>query len=83
MIFNLKSDIATEVENFNFLTSGLKKILSSSACLSRLEMGLNTVCTVEIDGNTICLLHVFLFQRKNKTQLSLRRRASEVTDDVS
>ena len=43
---NFKSDLATKVEIFNFLTSGLKYILSSSTCLSGLEMGVNTVCTL-------------------------------------
>ena len=36
--FNLKSDLATKLENFNFLTCDLKYLLSSSMCLSGLEM---------------------------------------------
>ena len=47
-----------------------------------LEMGFNTVAILEIDGNTICRLF-FLPEDKNKTQLSLLRRAREVADDVS
>ena len=47
---NLKSDSATTVEKLNFLTSGLKWILSSSACLSGLAMGVNIVCTWKIEG---------------------------------
>ena len=35
-----------------------------------------------IDGNTICWLF-FLPEGKNKTQLSLSRRACEIADDVS
>ena len=45
-------------------------------------MGGNTVCTLKIDGNTICWLF-FLPEGKNKMQLSLSRRAREVVDDVS
>ena len=43
---NLKSDLVTEAENFNFLFSGLKLILSSPECLWGLEMCGNTVCTL-------------------------------------
>ena len=46
----IKSDLAAKIENFNFLISGLKYILNSPACLSGLEMGVNTVCTLKIDG---------------------------------
>ena len=44
-------------------------------------MGGNTVCTLKID-DTISRL-IFLPEDKNKTQLSLSRRAREVADDVS
>ena len=44
---NLRSDLATEVENLNILFSDLKLILSSPACLSGLEMCGNTVCTLK------------------------------------
>ena len=70
------------MEIFNFLTSGLKKFLSSSACLSGLEMGVNPVCIFKIDGKHD-LLTIFLPENKNKTQLNVSRRAREVADDVS
>ena len=35
-----------KVENFNFLSSDLKQLLSSSVCLLGLEMGVNIVCTL-------------------------------------
>ena len=56
--------------------------MSSSACLSGFEMGVNTVCTFKIAGKHD-LLTIFLPEKKNKTQLSLSRRAREVADDVS
>ena len=43
---NLKLDLVTEVKNLNFLISGLRQIVSSPACLSGLQMGINVVCTL-------------------------------------
>ena len=51
-------------------------------CLSGIEMGVNAVCTVKIDGKHD-LLTFFYLKDKNKTQLSLSGRAREVADDVS
>ena len=51
------------MENLNFLTSGLKEYLSSSTCLSGLEMGVNTVCTLNIDGKHD-LLAIFSSRRQ-------------------
>ena len=68
-------DLSGKLLLFN---SGLKYILSSSACLSGLEMGGNTVCTLKIDGKHD-LLSIFSY----KTQLSLSRRAHEVAGDVN
>ena len=42
----------------------------------------NTVCTLKIDGKHD-LLTFFFSENKNKTQLSLSRRARDVADDVS
>ena len=61
---NFKSDLATKVENFDFLTSGLKYILSSSEYLSGLEMCVKAVCTLVIDGKHILLT---CFSKRTKT----------------
>ena len=45
-------------------------------------MGVNTVCTLKIDGKHD-FLTIFPPEDKNKTQLSLSRRAREVAGDVS
>ena len=70
------------MEIFNFLTSGLKKILNSLACSSCLEMGVNAVCTLKIDRKYV-LLTIFLPEDKNKTRLSISQCAREVADDGS
>ena len=82
MNLNLKSNLATKTENFNILTSGLKQILSSSAYLLGLEMGVNVGCTLKIDGKHD-LLTILLPEDKSKTQLSILRRACKAADDVS
>ena len=47
---------------WKFLTSGLKWILSSSACLLGPEMGVKTVCTFKIERKTR-FIDYFSFQR--------------------
>ena len=54
--------------------------MSSSACLSGLEMGVNIVCSLKIDGKRDWLTFFSsIGQKQNATQ----RRAREVADDVS
>ena len=53
-------------------------MLSSPACLSGLEMGVNAVCTLKIDGKHDLLTIFFLPEDKNKMQLSLLRHTCEV-----
>ena len=45
-------------------------------------MGVNAVCALKIDGKNDLLTFFFLLEDKNKTQLSLSRRARVVVGDV-
>ena len=58
-------------------------MLGSSAYLSGLEMGVNIVCNFKNRQKTRFVDYFFLPVDKNKTQLSLSRRACEVVGDVS
>ena len=51
-------------------------------CLSGLQMGVNTVCTLNMDGKHD-LLTIFSSRGQKKPQLSLSCRACEVAGDVS
>ena len=56
--------------------------MSNSACFSDLEMSVNPVCTLKIDGkHDLLTVLSSRGQKQNATKLS--RRAREVADDVS
>ena len=66
--FKTSNHIKLLCKNFNFIT--LYENLNSSSCLSGLELGVKTVCTVKIDGKQTRFVDYFIFQRA-KTKCSL------------